>query len=179
MANLRKQALMSRVIEKNVASQMTQSAAKKYYEQHRDEYSTDRVRVQQIVLSGEAEARKVLKLTEDPKNSFQDLAEKYSIDPEAKNNRGELGYIGHDRLDPEFVKVAFTTGEGKVAGPVHTIFGYHLIKVIHKQYGKALEFHEVELPVRNALRQSLANNYIEKIKSQNKITLDQAAVEKF
>jgi peptidyl-prolyl cis-trans isomerase C len=179
MAYYRKQALMARVLEKEISSQMTQKAVKNYYEQHKDEYSTDRVRIQQIVVSDEAEANKILKLAQDSKNDFQGLAEKYSKDPEAKNNRGEMGYIGHDRLAPEFVRFAFATPEGKVAGPVHTVFGYHIVKVIHKKYGKALELHEVELQVRNALRQQLIKTYVDSARLQAKVKIDDAAVDKF
>lgn len=172
MAAFRKQLLMSRLLEKKVASQMTPSAARKYFEAHKEQFSTDRVRVLHILLHDEAEARKVLKLAEDSKNDFQELAEKYSKDLNAKNNRGDIGFIGRDRMVPEFTNLAFSTPEGKVAGPIQTAYGYHVIKVVQRRFGKALEFDEVELPVRSALRQQLVRNYIDVLRKQAKIKVE-------
>ena len=60
---------------------------------------------------------------------FGDLAQKYSQDPSAKENRGDLGYFSAFRMVYPFESAAYETKEGKISNPVRTRFGYHLIKV--------------------------------------------------
>ena len=66
LAAARKQLLVARLLGKK--RQISQSDAKKYYEAHKDTYSTAQVRVQQILVSDETEARNVLKMAR--KNPF-------------------------------------------------------------------------------------------------------------
>jgi peptidyl-prolyl cis-trans isomerase C len=178
MLRFRKQLLTNRLLDKKLNTQLTLGEVKKYYQNHPEKFSTDQVRVQHILLSDENEARKILKLAKDPKNDFQELAEKYSVDPSAKNNRGDIGLITRDRMTPEFSDAAFQTGEGQITGPIQTAFGYHLIKVVQRRLGKTLEFDEVELRAKELLKQQLIKNYTDEIKKQYPIKVDQAAADK-
>jgi peptidyl-prolyl cis-trans isomerase C len=178
MAAFRKQLLMSEVLEKKLAPQLNQSAVKKYYSTHRDIFSTDQVHVQHILVTDEAEAKRLVALAREPKSDFQDLAEKYSKDPSAKNNRGDIGFIGRDRMVPAFTDAAFSGAQNDIIGPVHTAYGYHVIRVVEKKTGKPLEFDEVELRVKDLLRQQLVRNYVDSLKQQAKITVDNKALEK-
>jgi peptidyl-prolyl cis-trans isomerase C len=179
LAAFRKQYLASRVLAKNLSSKFSDSAAKKYYSAHSSRYSTDQVHALHILVSSEAEARELVKkaatLSED---DFQELAEKISKDPSAKNNRGDLGFFGRDRMVSEFTDAAFAGAEGSVVGPVKTSYGYHVIKVIKKKMGKPLEFSEVELRVKNDLRNELTQVYVANLKKQSKVEVDDKAVEK-
>ncbi|OYU81942.1 MAG: peptidylprolyl isomerase [Flavobacterium sp. BFFFF1] len=60
---------------------------------------------------------------------FGRLAEQYSQDPSAKENKGELGYFSVFRMIYPFESAAYKTEKGKVSNVVRTRFGYHLIKV--------------------------------------------------
>ncbi len=60
---------------------------------------------------------------------FAKLAEQYSQDPSAKDNKGELGYFSVFRMIYPFESAAYKTDKGKISGIVRTRFGYHLIKV--------------------------------------------------
>lgn len=64
--------------------------------------------------------------------AFGDMAEKYSQDPSAKQNRGNLGYFSVFDMVYPFESAAFETQIGKVSQPVRTQFGYHLIHVNDK-----------------------------------------------
>jgi peptidyl-prolyl cis-trans isomerase C len=179
LMRFRKQLLMNRVLEKSLASKLTQSEAKKYYEAHKDRYSTDQVHVQHILVSDENEARKILKLAKEPNADFQELAEKHSIDPSAKNNRGEVGFIARDGMASEFTDVAFALKEGEVSAPVKTLYGYHIIKLLERKIGKPLEFDEVELRVRGDLQRQVERGFTDGIKAQYPIKVDQAAIDKY
>jgi parvulin-like peptidyl-prolyl isomerase len=178
MVLYKKQFLASRVLEKMVGPKLTPATVKKYYESHKYQFSPDQARVQHILVADEGEATKMLQLAKDPKNDFQDLAEKHSKDPSAKNNRGDLGFVPRGQFVPEFTEAMFSIPEGEIGGPVKTAFGYHIIKVIQKKMAKPLEFHEVELQAREALKQELIRNYVNDLKKQAKIKIDRAAVDK-
>ncbi|RZJ31545.1 MAG: peptidyl-prolyl cis-trans isomerase [Flavobacterium sp.] len=60
---------------------------------------------------------------------FGELAVKYSQDPSAKENKGDLGYFTSLRMVYAFEGAAYKTPVGKISNPVRTRFGYHLIKV--------------------------------------------------
>lgn len=178
VAAFRKQYLVNRLLQKNLSKEMSDTAVKKYYSNHKTDFSTDTVHAQHILVDSEKAAQEMLKAARASGADFQALAEKHSIDPSAKNNRGDLGYFGFDQFVPEFSQAAFGAKKGSIIGPVKTAFGYHVIKVIDKKVGKTLEFHEVEMKVRNALKQQLIQNYVEKLKDTAKVSVDEKALEK-
>lgn len=61
--------------------------------------------------------------------SFEAAAQKYSQDPSAKENNGDLGYFTAFRMVYPFESAAYKTKVGEVSMPVRTKFGYHLVKV--------------------------------------------------
>lgn len=67
---------------------------------------------------------------------FEDLAAKFSEDPSAKMNKGDLGYFSAFRMVYPFESAAYNTEVGKLSKIVRTRFGYHLIKVTDKRQNK-------------------------------------------
>jgi peptidyl-prolyl cis-trans isomerase SurA len=61
--------------------------------------------------------------------SFEDAAARYSEDPSAKENKGNLGYFSVFRMVYPFESAAFSTKKDQISKPTRTRFGYHLIKV--------------------------------------------------
>ena len=64
---------------------------------------------------------------------FAQMAKKYSDDPSAKDNGGDLGYFTILQMVYQFETVAYKTNIGEISFPVRTRFGYHIIKVIDKK----------------------------------------------
>ncbi|MGK5084976.1 peptidylprolyl isomerase [Bdellovibrionota bacterium FG-1] len=175
----RRQYLASKVLQKNLGPKVTDSAAKKFYETHQLRYSTEQVHALHILVKEEAQARDLFtKAKAMNPEDFQALAEKVSVDPSAKNNRGDLGFFGRDRMVPEFANAAFSGSEGEVVGPVKTAFGYHVIKILTKRSGKPVQYDEVELRVKNDLRNDLTQGYVGNLKKQAKVEVDDKAVDK-
>lgn len=109
---------------------------------------------------------------------FQALAEKHSKDPSAKNNRGDLGFFGRDRMVPEFTEAAFSADDGQVVGPIKTSYGYHVIKVIERKMGKPLSLSDVQYRVRSDLFQSVRQDYVGKLRQQAKINVQDKVIDK-
>jgi peptidyl-prolyl cis-trans isomerase C len=62
---------------------------------------------------------------------FADMAKKHSQCPSGKKG-GDLGEFSPGQMVPEFDKVVFHEEVGKVHGPIHTQFGYHLVEITRR-----------------------------------------------
>ena len=63
------------------------------------------------------------------KGDFAALAKRFSEDPSAKDNGGDLGWFSALRMVYPFESAAYNTAAGKISMPVRTRFGYHIVKV--------------------------------------------------
>ena len=177
--NFRKQFLVNRVLQKTLTAKLNDATAKKFFEAHKTKYSSDSVHVQHILLADESAAREMLKKAKDSKSDFQELAEKNSKDPSAKNNRGDVGVIMHDSpFVDEFKNAAFAAKKGDIIGPVKTMYGYHIIKIIDRKTGKTMTYDEAEVKVKNDLKQELVHDYVTDLKKEAKVQIDDKALEK-
>lgn len=172
-AAFRRQYLAAQVLDKGVGTKLTDASARAYYENHKRRFSTDQVHVQHILVTDEMQARDVLKKAQAPKADFQELAEKLSKDPSAKNNRGDIGVITRDSpFVQEFKDAAFDGQKGQIVGPIKTAFGYHIIKVVDKKLGRPLEYDEVELRVKGVMRDELVKDYVTQLRKQAKVQVN-------
>lgn len=65
---------------------------------------------------------------------FVELVQTYSEDPSAADNDGDLGFFYRGQMVSSFEQAAFALQEaGDIAGPVHSDFGYHIIRLIDRQ----------------------------------------------
>jgi len=106
----------------------------------------EEVRASHILICGEGDSNcksnrtqeEALKSTEDiakriNETNFAEIAKKYSDDPSAKANGGDLGWFGRGQMVKEFEDSAFALKEGEIAYPIKTTFGYHIIKLTGKR----------------------------------------------
>jgi peptidyl-prolyl cis-trans isomerase C len=174
----RKRLLGDMLMSRNLSSKVSDAQARKYYESHKYRYTTDQIQVQHILVNDEAQARELLRKAKEPGADFQALAERSSKDPGAKNNRGDLGFLQRGKWNEDFLNAAFAAKDGDLVGPVKTSYGYHVIKVIGRRPGKALEYEDVQLRVMSDMQEELKRGYLDKLKSQAKITIDDKALDK-
>lgn len=101
------------------------------------------------------------------KQSFSEIAKKYSKDPTAEKNSGNLGFFDRNQMVSEFSDIAFSLNEGEVSKPVKTQFGWHIIKILEKKPARQLDFEEVkENLITNAKQrfmQEARNNKLDEI----------------
>ena len=113
--------------------------------------------------------------------NFEQLAYEYSIDPSAKRNRGDLGYVTWGALVDEFQDAAFQMEPGEISPPVKTQFGYHVIKVIDKQKNEARRpYDEMKASLKQTIKSrkvsKLVQEYMETLQNQFKVSIDTATV---
>lgn len=97
--------------------------------------------------------------------NFEDLAPRYSQDPSAKDNKGDLGYFSVFRMVYPFETAAYKTKKGEVSMPVRTRFGYHLIKVndIRDNRGQVTVAHIMLMKAENPVEGESVKNNIDDI----------------
>lgn len=126
---------------------------KAFYEENPDLFAAKpQVSAKHILIDSEEAVKDVSKEIEEGL-SFEEAAKKYSTCP-SKDKGGDLGYFTKGQMVPEFEKAAFEGEIGKVIGPVHTQFGYHLILVEDKKEGSALPFEQVQGQIHQQLIQN-------------------------
>ena len=76
------------------------------------------------------EANRILRMVRRGKNTFEELAAKYSDGP-SYNRGGDIGFFQEGQMAQEFFKYVNKNKVGRI-GLVETEFGYHIIKVTDK-----------------------------------------------
>ena len=142
--------------------EVTDSDINDYYEKNRAEFTTEeQVKARHILFAVEAnatfekseekreKAEQVLKELNEG-GDFSELAKKYSDGPTASNG-GSLGFFGRGQMVPAFDRQVFSMEAGKLAGPVRTQFGYHIIKLEEKREAAVLDIENVKELIRGQL----------------------------
>jgi foldase protein PrsA len=114
-------------LTKNIT--VTDAAVQTYYNNNKATYSTPASRViRHILVKDKALADKIYAQLATSDAQFGALAQKYTIDPGSKKSGGKLGSITKGQTVPTFDKVAFSIATGKVAKPVKSSYGWHVIE---------------------------------------------------
>jgi peptidyl-prolyl cis-trans isomerase C len=139
--------------------------------------------VKQMANEQEVHARHILVATEDEAKAIEDqlkkgadfatLAKEKSKDPGAAEG-GDLGYFTKDQMVPEFADVAFKLDKGQISDPVHTQFGWHIIKVEDKRVKPTPTFDDVKGQIQNYVAHRAQADLVAKLRSAANIErLDQ------
>lgn len=80
-----------------------------------------------ILVKSLDEAQAILNELKLGKKSFARLAGEKSLCSSGKRG-GDLGWFGRGRMVKDFENVAFNLKKGETSNPVHTQFGWHIIK---------------------------------------------------
>jgi peptidyl-prolyl cis-trans isomerase SurA len=94
------------------------------------------VKVAKISPSQEEEAKRELNGIRDQilaGANFAELAKKYSHDPSAQQNGGDMGYVGRGAMVPQFEAMAFKLKEGEISLPFKSPFGFHIMQLIDRR----------------------------------------------
>jgi len=144
----RNKVLMETLLQDTGKAALTDDALHKVYDEA----------VKQMPPEEEVHARHILVPTEDEAKEieaelkkgadFATLAKEKSKDPGAADG-GDLGYFTKDQMVPEFSEAAFKLDKGQISDPVHTKFGWHIIKVEDKRIKPTPTFDEVKPQLEN------------------------------
>ncbi len=119
LAEFKDQLIMQTLLAKKVMAdpKFSDEELQKYYEAHKEEFKKEReIQTRQIVVKTEQEARE-LEARVAKGEEFAELAKRYSLDPSAKANGGDIGYHPKGTLIPEYEAGRLQADEGRAGEP--------------------------------------------------------------
>ncbi len=144
----RSKVLMETLLQDTGKAALNDEATHKVYDEAVKQMPPEQqVHARHILVQTEDEAKEIeaeLKKGAD----FATLAKEKSKDPGAADG-GDLGYFTKDQMVPEFSEAAFKLDKGQISDPVHTQFGWHIIKVEDKRTKPTPTFDEVRGQIEN------------------------------
>jgi peptidyl-prolyl cis-trans isomerase C len=164
----RRQLLANRFLQKSIMPKFTDANVRKFFDSNTLRYNQDEVHAFHVLLKSEAEAKEVYDKAKGGED-FEVLAKKYSKDPTAAQNMGDLGFFSRSRMPPQFSDAAFKMKKGEISKPVKTPFGFHIIKVVDVRKGKPVKFEDVKDQVRTDFQNDSINDLIASLKKSNKV----------
>jgi parvulin-like peptidyl-prolyl isomerase len=134
---------------------VTDAEARKHYQKNKRRYATAARREIRQILVG-ADQRALAQSLVDQLRSgadFAQLARRHSADPRAKTSGGRIE-IAQGDTSPAYERVVFSVPKGRIAGPVRTQFGWHVIEALGPvRRGENRPFAEVKEQIRQELLQ--------------------------
>jgi peptidyl-prolyl cis-trans isomerase C len=178
--DIKEQLVIESLLRKKVTAEakFDDDTLQKFYDAHKEEFKRDKeIRTRQIVVGTEQEAKEIQTRIAKGED-FAELAKRFSMDPSAKTNGGDVGFHPRGSLIPEFEAAAFKlTKVGQVTPPVKTKLGYHIIKLEEMREGAIVPFPEVKEFIRQKMTQEkqteVLKTYIEGLKKNAKIVINE------
>ena len=164
------EALLREVAEN--APPPSEERLRNYYEENRANLETgERVRVRHILFKEEGKAAEIAQRAKN-REPFEQLMQASEA---AGGTTADLGLIERGSFDKDFEKAAFGAPENSIAGPVKTLYGYHVIQVLEKRPAGLPPFEEVKGKIAAELREGTQREAFETLvtglKKQAKIRL--------
>lgn len=168
-----------RLIERNARATAVRTAVtgfssseadlRKYYDQHKDEFS--QACLSHILVENKEEADAVAARVKGGED-FAAVAQEKSKDPGSAQNGGDLGCNPRGVFVAEFDQAAFALPLNQPSDPVQTQFGFHILLVKER---KTAEFEEAREQAKQALNnesQEAFANFLQKAVSDADVTVD-------
>ena len=155
LENDRRGYLSNAALQPVVAAAVSDAALQAAYdEKFKDSKPSTEYHAQHILVEDEAKANE-LKTQLDGGADFAELAKANSTDTGSGAQGGDLGWFGLGAMVKPFEDAVVAAEVGKVAGPIKSDFGYHLILV--------KETRIAEKPTLDSLRDELAQQIEQKV----------------
>ena len=100
---------------------------------------------------------------------FAKVATEVTEDPSGKSNGGDLGWFTKEQMVPEFSDAAFGLKPGEFSGPVHTQFGWHVVKTEDKRTKPAPTFDEVKPQLEQYVVRKAQAELVTKLRGEAKV----------
>lgn len=151
-----------------------------YFKQHQDEISIPEMRkVQMVVLGTKEEAEAIKQQIDAGELTMFQAAQDHSIDPNAKQTLGEMGWVARGSGFKELDNLTFFQEPDVLGGPVQSPAGWHLVKVLDVQDAQYQSLEEPEArrkTLRMYMREKLDSYVIDLRKNSFSVTVDDAAL---
>jgi len=161
---------------------VTDAQVQSYYNSHKDDFRTpERVKARHILVMTmdkpkdqidklKAKAEDLLKQVKAG-GDFAKLAEKNSDDTSSAKNGGDLGWVVHGQMVPEFEKATFALKPGETSGLITTQYGLHIIQVLERESARLKPLEEVKADISKGIRNQLVSDRMQNLAEQARAEL--------
>lgn len=112
--------------------------------------------------------------------NFNELAKRYSEDPSAVSNGGEMGTVGRGAMVPTYEAMAFKLKPGDISQPFESPFGFHVMQLIGRRGNEYTSRHILMNPVPSNQDLKDAERFLDSIRTlivRDSIKFEKAAKE--
>jgi peptidyl-prolyl cis-trans isomerase SurA len=96
---------------------------------------------------------------------FHEMAKKYSEDPTAGQNGGELGTVGRGSMVAPYEAMAFKLKKGEISPPFESAFGFHIMQLLDRRGNEYSSRHILISPEPSTQDIENANKYLDSLRS--------------
>jgi len=152
-------------------AEITEAKLREAYDQFvKNAPPQDEVSARHILVPTEQEAKDIIEQLKKGAD-FAALAKEKTTDPSGKASGGDLGFFTKADMVPDFANAAFALKKGEFTQtPVHTQFGWHVIKVEDRRSAKPT-YEQVAPQIAQQMQQHIIDQKLQELKNQGKVEL--------
>ncbi|MHB9839032.1 peptidylprolyl isomerase [Paraburkholderia terrae] len=159
-------ALIENFVKKN---QPTDAEVKAKYDELVKQIGGKEYHLHHILVDNEQQAKDLIAKIKAGA-SFEDLAKQFSKDPGSGKNGGDLDWSDPKAYVPEFAAAAERLQKGQMTdAPVHTQFGWHIIRVDDVRQTPPPPFEQVKAQIAQQMQQEKLQAFEEDLRSKAKV----------
>jgi peptidyl-prolyl cis-trans isomerase SurA len=125
------------------------------------------VRVAKVSSAQKEETRRRLQEIRDmlvAGGDFHELAKKYSEDPSASQNGGEMGTVGRGSMVAPYEAMAFKLKKGEISQPFESSFGIHIMQLLDRRGNEYTSRHILLSPAPSEKDLQDAHRYLDSLR---------------
>jgi len=163
MTAQREHILASMYVESYLKEKTNEAALRKYFQDHRAEFTKHQRSAFHIVTREEVAAKAAISALREPNVNLEILVKEFSPSAPEGAKSGDLGTFTKGQMLKPLEDAIFSTNIGQVYGqPVKTEFGWHAILVTGEVPPKSVTFEEVRDEVEQRYRSDLHREMVSK-----------------
>ena len=169
LENQKRSYLSAMVLDKAAAAAVSDEALKKLYdEKYAKAEPAKEYHAAHILVATEDEAKAIM-ADLDKGGDFAAIATEKSTDKGSAANGGDLGWFGLGMMVKPFEDAVVAAEPGKIAGPVQSDFGWHLIRLAEVRTAAAPKFEDVKEELSGDLRQKAVEAKVKELTDAAKV----------
>ena len=178
MGYLKRRVLRELYFEKTLKGTISEDDAKKVYTDKIAQLKPEEeIQASHILVDSEDKAKE-LRAKIVAGGDFAQLAKENSTDTGSKDQGGVLGFFGRGQMVPEFEAAAFKLEKGQISEPVHTNYGWHIIRVDDRRKKEPPSFAAVKDTILNSLVVRKAQDQANEMRSKAQVEYVDAGIKK-
>ena len=148
---------------------VTDDMLRKEYERLKPQLPAREFRIRHILVEKEDDAKNLIAQIRKGGN-FEKLAAEHSIDPGSKGRGGDLDWAPAERYVKPFADTVTKLKKGQMTdAPVHTDFGWHVIRVEDERATKVPSFEEAKAQLQQVVQNQVVQKAVADLRAKAKV----------